>query len=48
MSDCVIKSPFSCAVSFLLTLVVIAHIQVPFASFTVKVKPWGYLLLEDS
>jgi hypothetical protein len=39
VSNCVIKTTLSCVVPFLLTLVVTAHIQVPFASFVVKVKP---------
>jgi hypothetical protein len=34
-------------VSSLLALVVTSHIQVPFASFVVKVKSWNFLVLED-
>jgi hypothetical protein len=33
---------------FSLTLMVTSHIHVPFASFLVKVKPWSFLMLEDS
>jgi hypothetical protein len=33
---------------FSLTLVVTLHIQVPFLSFVVKVKPWSFLVLEDN
>jgi hypothetical protein len=41
MSDYVIKITLFCVVSFPLTLVVTARIQVPFATFIVKVKPWS-------
>jgi 4-hydroxyphenylpyruvate dioxygenase-like putative hemolysin len=44
VSNRVIKATQSCVVPFLLTLVVTAHIQVPFASFVVKVKPWSFLV----
>jgi hypothetical protein len=33
---------------FSLTSMVTSHIHVPFASFLVKVKPWSFLVLEDS
>jgi hypothetical protein len=48
VSSCVVKSPHSCMVSFLLALVVIVHLQVPFASFVVKVKSWSFLVLRDT
>jgi hypothetical protein len=48
VSNRVIKATQSCVVPFLLTLVVTAHIQVPFASFVVKVKPWSFLVLRDN
>jgi hypothetical protein len=42
------KSPLSCVISFLLTLVVSTHIQVPFCLLCVKVKSWSFLVLRDT